>query len=98
MPAKAVVSHVETAEFDDDIRAGCNFGHALAPALENLVALSGVNTDADDAAQMVQDHDRVGEGARQVQEVAKLGVAAYALKNQSSGASSAKPSLNLVSK
>src|SRR5215472_8589314 len=66
--------HAEPAELDMDVGTGGQLADLPAPFGENLVALAGIRAEADRATDMVEHDRRLGEGAGQVDQLAKLGV------------------------
>ena len=72
MPPEAVVGHRQPAELGDDVLAAGDVGDVALPVLEDLVASIGVASDADRRAEVVEDHQRVGNRAREREELAVL--------------------------
>src|ERR1700746_948269 len=66
--------HAEPAELDMDIGAARQFADLLAPRGKDLVALASVGAEADRTADMVEPDWCLGKGARQIDQLAELGV------------------------
>src|SRR5262244_1941701 len=64
--------HAEPAEFDMDVGTGGQLADLPAPFGENLVALTAIRAEADRATDMVEHDRRLGEGARQIDQLAEL--------------------------
>ena len=61
--------HADAAELDVDVRAFRQFADVLPPAGEDLLAAAGIGTDAEHAADMVEDDRRVREGACEIDRI-----------------------------
>src|SRR6202045_5109750 len=66
--------HAEAAELDIGVGKGGDLLDQPAPLLERLVTLAGIGSDRDRAADMVEYNRRLREAARQIDEVAELGL------------------------
>ena len=86
VPAVAVHDHLDPAHLRHHVRTSGQLGHGRLPDLEDLVAASGVGTDPDGPAEVVEDDDRVGERVREVGQVGDVGVIDPALEREPVGA------------
>src|SRR5437879_2455313 len=66
--------HAHAAQLDADVGTAGKFAHRPAPLGEHLVAFAHIGTDAGGSADMVADDGRIGKGAREIDQVAELGV------------------------
>ena len=66
--------HTEPAKLDMDIGAGPQLADFRAPRGADLVALAGIRAETNRPADMVEHNGRLREGARQVDQLAKLGM------------------------
>src|SRR5579862_5143683 len=65
MPSKAVHRHVDSTEFDHDVRASREFGDVLLPFTEDLRALTFVRSDSQRSAKVIEDDRRIRECFRE---------------------------------
>ena len=74
MEPEAAHSHAKTADFDANIRAGRKRSDRCRPGCEHVLALGGIEADADRPADVVEDDPGVREGAGQIGELVDLRV------------------------
>ena len=61
--------HADAAKLHVDVRTFGQFGDVLAPAGEDLLTVAGIRSDAEYAADMIEDDGGVREGAGQIDRV-----------------------------
>jgi hypothetical protein len=64
----------EPAEFDMDVGTGSELADLRAPFSKDLVALAGIRAKTNRPADMVEHDRRLRKGARQINQLAELGV------------------------
>ena len=82
MPVEAIHGHIDTAEFDDDVRALCEAGNIVLPLTENLGAFAFVGTDAERPTEMIKDNCSIGKGFSEVRHLPHLGMVLPCLETE----------------
>ena len=88
VPPESVVRHRQPSQLGDDVVAACDLRDVALPIVEDRVALRRVAADADRRAEMIEDHHRVGDCAREREELAVLVVVVPGVVRQAAGTES----------
>ena len=89
MPAETVVRHGKPTELGDHVLAAGDVGDVALPVLEDRVALTGIRSDAEWCAEVVEHQRCVRDGASELEELRVLEVKVPRVVRQATSAETA---------